>query len=138
MFANRFQILLTLAVAAAGVSAQAGLDTCILTCLQNASKASGSCADFTNLSCVCTNTVFQTGVASCLQTNCTTQDQQTALQLQQQQCGSASTGSAKTASATTPASTSKSSNGATPVGQLPFFTAAIAIVGVSLGGALVL
>ena len=45
MFANRFQILLTLAVAAAGVSAQAGLDTCILTCLQNASKATGSCPD---------------------------------------------------------------------------------------------
>ena len=45
MFANRFQILLTLAVAAAGVSAQAGLDTCILSCLQTASKATGSCAD---------------------------------------------------------------------------------------------
>jgi hypothetical protein len=45
MFAKRFHILLTLAVAVLGVSAQAGLDTCILTCLSNAEQASGSCTD---------------------------------------------------------------------------------------------
>jgi hypothetical protein len=105
MLANPSRIFLTLAVALVGVSSQS-LDSCIVTCLSNAAQAPGSCTNMCrnphwshfslsdsasfnsqDLSCVCNNTVFKTAAANCLTANCTAQDQQTALQLEQSQCG---------------------------------------------------
>ncbi|KAI0250132.1 hypothetical protein BJV78DRAFT_1113478, partial [Lactifluus subvellereus] len=76
----------TLAVAAVGVSAQSGLDTCITGCLTIA-EGHSSCTSYTNVSCVCTSKAFQTAAASCLSANCTTADQKAATQLQETQCG---------------------------------------------------
>ncbi|KAH9976462.1 hypothetical protein BGW80DRAFT_1293861 [Lactifluus volemus] len=129
MLANPSRIFLTLAVALVGVSAQ-NLDSCIVTCLSNAAQAQGSCTNIQDLSCVCNNTVFKTAAANCLTANCTAQDQQTALQLEQSQCGNTAT-SSSTGSATSP--TAKSKSGATPIGQSPFFIAGAVIGGAALG-----
>ncbi|KAI0291240.1 hypothetical protein B0F90DRAFT_1824048 [Multifurca ochricompacta] len=168
MFVNPLHFFVAFAVAAVGVSGQAGLDSCIIGCLQGA-VSSNTCASFTDVACVCSNTAFQQAAATCLTSKCTTQDQQTAQQLQQQQCGtssassaasSASSGSAvassskpvasSSKSATSPAtsststtsaassSTSSKPNSATHIEQVPFLTAAVAIAGVALGGAFIL
>jgi hypothetical protein len=42
----------------------------------------------TDLSCVCNSTSFQQTAANCLTANCTAADQQAALELQKQECGS--------------------------------------------------
>lgn len=44
----------------------------------------------TDLTCVCTNTEFQTAAATCLQDKCTADEQAAALALQQQQCANVS------------------------------------------------
>ncbi|KAI0324807.1 hypothetical protein GY45DRAFT_1262141 [Cubamyces sp. BRFM 1775] len=88
---------LALVAAIAGVNAQSStssaalptstgnLDTCILTCISQAASANG-CSSVQDINCLCTNTKFQTDAASCLQSNCTAADVQTALGLQQAEC----------------------------------------------------
>ncbi|KAF8472413.1 hypothetical protein DFH94DRAFT_696199 [Russula ochroleuca] len=131
-------------VAAAGVSAQT-TDACVLACVQEG-LANSTCSSFTDLNCVCNSTSFKQTAANCLTANCTTADQQAALQLQQQECGTSSSvnstasgsgSSSKSTSSTSP-SASKSSSATAPIEQLPFLTAVIAIAGVALGGAFAL
>lgn len=103
MLVSPFRIFATLAVATAvGVSAQ---DACMLNCFAAAVSPS-TCATLyvllahsrwtsflmrssfssTDLTCVCTNTAFQAAAKACLLANCTTADQQAALQLEQAEC----------------------------------------------------
>uniref|UniRef100_D8Q5P0 CFEM domain-containing protein n=1 Tax=Schizophyllum commune (strain H4-8 / FGSC 9210) TaxID=578458 RepID=D8Q5P0_SCHCM len=78
-----------------------------------------SCNARTDLQCVCTSASFQDDAKSCLQDNCTEEEQQTALQLQAAECaaigGTSESGSAATstgASATSSASASSSASSA--------------------------
>ncbi|TFK77882.1 hypothetical protein K466DRAFT_668591 [Polyporus arcularius HHB13444] len=69
-------LVLTVAAAAAAVHAQSstdssaaptstsGLTPCILTCLQQSASANG-CPNFTDVSCLCSNTQFQSAARSC-------------------------------------------------------------------------
>ncbi|KAH9165061.1 hypothetical protein EDB89DRAFT_2077365 [Lactarius sanguifluus] len=67
-----------------GVSAQ---DACIIGCVQQ-SLSPSTCTSYTDLACVCSNKAFQRASAACLNAKCTTADQQAALELQKQKCGS--------------------------------------------------
>ncbi|KAG6840291.1 hypothetical protein C0991_007684 [Blastosporella zonata] len=100
----------TSSAAEPSTSLPAGLDSCIIGCIQPAATAVG--CDFTDASCVCSNTDFQTAAAACLQANCTASDLQAALTLQEQECNALTasiTGSATTeASASTEPATSAS------------------------------
>ncbi|EIM79465.1 uncharacterized protein STEHIDRAFT_150951 [Stereum hirsutum FP-91666 SS1] len=87
-------------------AAPSGITTCIINCSTQAA-ASGGCSSFTELSCVCTSTAFQDAASACLQANCTSAEQQAALQLQSQECASITSGSAS-ATATSPASSASS------------------------------
>ena len=106
MFASPLYFFILALVAAAGVSAQTA-DACTLTCVQAGlanSTCSSLCAvklvltslDFTHtthicstdLSCICKSQSFQETAANCLTANCTAADQQAALALQKQECGS--------------------------------------------------
>ncbi|KAG8742928.1 hypothetical protein FRC10_000716 [Ceratobasidium sp. 414] len=98
------------ASSAAAPTGTGGISACILQCSMQAAQSAG-CASFTDPSCVCSNTDFQTAAAECLQANCTAAEQQAALQLQQQLCG-ASTGSAS-GSATPTGTSPAASNTAT-------------------------
>jgi len=147
MLISPLRIFTTLVVAAVvGVSAQ---DTCILNCLQS-SLSSSTCTSYTDLTCVCSNTAFQTAAETCLKASCTAADQATALQLQEAECGSSSSNSSSnstsskassatsTSTSTSASSTStKSSNGAVHE-QVPFLKSAIALAAVALGGAFIL
>ncbi|KAI0044916.1 hypothetical protein FA95DRAFT_205877 [Auriscalpium vulgare] len=62
----------------------AGISPCILTCLTSAQ----GCSSFTDIQCVCTSTQYQDSAASCLNSTCSTADQNAARQLQQSQCAS--------------------------------------------------
>jgi len=148
LFTNRLHIFLSFAlVAAVGVFAQTpSLDKCLLDCVTQAT-ANSTCTSFTDITCVCSSSSFQSTAAACLQANCTTQDQDTAIQLRNQQCGTSSaiptgTGtSATSANATSKAASPTSSkSSAVPIvaEQLPFLTAVVAIAGVALGGAFAL
>ncbi|KAI0288718.1 hypothetical protein BC826DRAFT_971447 [Russula brevipes] len=136
MFLSSLRILFTLALAVAlGVSAQTNLDRCVLTCVQQA-LSNSTCTAITDISCICGSSSFQTTAAACLNATCTAAEQQQALGLQQQQCGSSSPSPTQSGTSS-PASTSKKSSNAAPlIVQLPFVTAVIAIAGVALGGAL--
>ncbi|KAH8985531.1 hypothetical protein EDB92DRAFT_1351154 [Lactarius akahatsu] len=124
-----------------GVSAQ---DACIIGCLQQ-SLSPTTCTSYTNLTCVCSNKAFQSASAACINANCTTADQQAALELQLAECGSGSTSGSGTSSTSPPASSSSSSTASTPSSsngavhdQVPFLNGAIALAAVALGGAFVL
>jgi hypothetical protein len=140
MFASPLYFFILALVAAAGVSAQTA-DACTLTCVQ-AGLANSTCAAFTDINCICKSTSFQQTAANCLVANCTAADQQAALELQKQECGTSSGNITSPASNSTssPASTStsKSSGATASIEQLPFLTAVIAIAGVALGGAFAL
>ncbi|KAH9055384.1 hypothetical protein EDB87DRAFT_1579909 [Lactarius vividus] len=71
------------AATVAGVSAQ---NVCVTGCVQQAESPS-TCTSYTDLTCVCSNKAFQSAAATCLNTKCTTADQQAALALQKQNCG---------------------------------------------------
>ncbi|KAI0250130.1 hypothetical protein BJV78DRAFT_1221352 [Lactifluus subvellereus] len=86
MLANRLRILLALTVTAFGVSAQSGLSDCAVSCLKGAEGPSPSCISYTDVSCVCNSGTFQTAATNCLNAYCTTQDYQTATQLQAEHC----------------------------------------------------
>ena len=105
MLANPLYIFALALVAAVGVSAQTA-DACVLACVQEG-LANSTCTSLyvvmarlpflylflhrfrsTDLSCVCNSTSFKATAASCLTANCTAADQQAALQLEQQECGS--------------------------------------------------
>ncbi|KAI0915392.1 hypothetical protein AcW1_003930 [Taiwanofungus camphoratus] len=78
--------------------APAGITPCILNCVTQAAS-SGGCSSFEDLSCVCTSSAFQSAARSCLQSNCTTAEQQSADVLQQQECAAASIASGGTSAA---------------------------------------
>ncbi|KAH9165059.1 hypothetical protein EDB89DRAFT_2126207 [Lactarius sanguifluus] len=136
MLVSPLRIFAALVVATvAGVSAQ---DACIIGCLQQ-SLSPSTCTSYTNISCVCSNKAFQSASAACINANCTTADQQAALELQLAECGSGSTSGSGASSTSTPASSSTptSSNGAVH-DQVPFLNGAIALATVALGGAFIL
>ncbi|KAH9998853.1 hypothetical protein BJV74DRAFT_189404 [Russula compacta] len=150
MLVSRVHILLTLAVAIVGVSAQS-FDECGDTCV-NTTVAKGYCKALNDTSCVCTNKEFQTTLEACL-TNCSTNDLTVAAQLQNATCSnvSTSTASSESSSATllnpssslsrapsSSATSATSSSGATPVEQLSFLSAIITIAGALMGGAFAL
>ncbi|KAH9957856.1 hypothetical protein BGW80DRAFT_1185570 [Lactifluus volemus] len=89
MLVSRLYTLIGLAVVAVGVSAQS-IDACIVTCLTLA-EGSNTCNSYTNVSCVCASKAYQNLSSACLKANCTTADQEAALQLQESNCGSTST-----------------------------------------------
>ncbi|KAI9441923.1 hypothetical protein H4582DRAFT_2055718 [Lactarius indigo] len=124
-----------------GVSAQ---DACIIGCLTQ-SLSPSTCTSYTDLTCVCSNRAFQSAAAQCLNANCTTAEQQSALELQQAECGSGSTSGSGASSTSPPASSSTSSSASTPSSssgaihdQVPFLNGAIALATVALGGAFIL
>ncbi|KZS91546.1 hypothetical protein SISNIDRAFT_413911 [Sistotremastrum niveocremeum HHB9708] len=74
------------ALLASFVNGQALPDACIQNCTQTAASVTG-CVSFTNVSCVCSSTAFQQAALSCLVSDCTQADVQTAETLQQTICG---------------------------------------------------
>ncbi|KAI5892097.1 uncharacterized protein SCHCODRAFT_02625300 [Schizophyllum commune H4-8] len=108
----------TSAATSAAATSTAGISACILQCSSDAASSNG-CSSITDLQCVCTSASFQDDAKSCLQDNCTEEEQQTALQLQAAECaaigGTSESGSAATstgASATSSASASSSASSA--------------------------
>ncbi|KAG6915584.1 hypothetical protein DXG01_010852 [Tephrocybe rancida] len=81
-------------------SLPAGINQCIIDCVTTAAQDAG-CSSFTDLTCVCTSTPFQTAAAQCLQSTCTPADVQAALALQAQQCSAIPPSGSATGSATT-------------------------------------
>ncbi|KAF8434380.1 hypothetical protein L210DRAFT_3410855 [Boletus edulis BED1] len=75
----------TTTAAASQTSLPAGLDQCIITCSSQAAAVAG-CGSFTNLTCVCTSTAYQSAAGACLAANCTSSDLQAAQQIENQQC----------------------------------------------------
>ncbi|KAI0072418.1 hypothetical protein K474DRAFT_398330 [Panus rudis PR-1116 ss-1] len=121
LFNTKLASLALVAAAALSVSAQdssapaatPSLSTCILGCLTQASSGS-SCQSFTDVSCVCSDQTFQQNAAQCLESQCSSDEQQAAIQLQQQECGgtassAAPTGSSAASSAISAASSAISS-----------------------------
>ncbi|KAI0821265.1 hypothetical protein BC629DRAFT_1587558 [Irpex lacteus] len=114
MFSTTKLASFAILAAAVGVQAQSssaapaipsGLSTCLITCVTTAASDAG-CSSFTDLQCVCTNPTFLSSATSCLQSSCTSADQQAALQLQSTECAgiAASSGaSGSSAAASTPA-----------------------------------
>ncbi|QRV84015.1 CFEM domain protein [Ceratobasidium sp. AG-Ba] len=95
--------------ASAAVPSQS-ISSCILQCSNQAASSAG-CTSFTDLSCVCTSTKFQTDAGTCIQQKCPN-EMSAATELQKQLCASVSaSGSAATATATSPASGSASHSG---------------------------
>lgn len=92
---------------AAVPTSTAGIDPCILGCVQSAASSNG-CSSFTDLSCVCGSTAFQQSALSCLQSNCTSADVQAAQALQSAECAAVSA-SSSIASVTSGASSGLSS-----------------------------
>jgi len=90
---------------AASSDPTAGLDTCIITCLTSAASSAG-CNGITDLTCLCSSTAFTTAAATCLQSNCTAADLQTALTLQQSECASVSASSGASSTTESESSTS--------------------------------
>ncbi|EIM79454.1 uncharacterized protein STEHIDRAFT_163645 [Stereum hirsutum FP-91666 SS1] len=77
----------TASSAAPSGSSIPGLTTCIVQCLLQAAST-GGCSSFTDLDCICSSGAFQSAAIVCVDSECPTADQQTALGLQQQYCGS--------------------------------------------------
>ncbi|KAH7920558.1 hypothetical protein BV22DRAFT_1132975 [Leucogyrophana mollusca] len=134
-------------------SLPSSLTPCILSCVTQAAS-SGGCSSFTDISCVCTSTAFQSAALSCLQANCTSAEVSAATQLQQTECAGVSSGSSGAASATSsgqasatsagsptsssPAATSNAAMGATPLAFEGIFGTLVACAGAMIGGALML
>ncbi|KAH8984797.1 hypothetical protein EDB86DRAFT_2407710 [Lactarius hatsudake] len=117
---NPLRVFAALVVATVvGVSAQ---DACILGCLQQ-SESPSTCTSYTNLTCVCSNKAFQSASAACLNANCTTADQQTALELELGRplalAASSTSPPASSSSSSTASTPTTSSNGAV-YDQVPF------------------
>ncbi|THU91811.1 hypothetical protein K435DRAFT_223018 [Dendrothele bispora CBS 962.96] len=93
MFAQKYFALLAFAAVAVHAQDLSGVDECIIDCVTSAASSNG-CSSFTDLSCVCSNTQFQQASLSCLQSKCTQDDVNNAMQLQQAQCGSTGSASA--------------------------------------------
>ncbi|KAI6117781.1 hypothetical protein EDD17DRAFT_920138 [Pisolithus thermaeus] len=148
----------TATATASASSSTPSLSPCLLNCVTTAASAAG-CSSFTDLSCVCTSTTFQSEAGACLTANCTTTDVQTAQALEQQECASitasgsataSGTATASTASATSPSKTSSVASGTSTAthtnaaaGLVPFafegtFGTIVASAGVLLGAALVI
>jgi hypothetical protein len=85
MLVSPLYIFASLAMAAAvGVSAQ-DASPCVLDCANKAVAPSG--CDGLDNACVCDNMAFKSTATACLQDNCSSDDQQTAIQLHQERCG---------------------------------------------------
>ncbi|KAI6029054.1 hypothetical protein PISMIDRAFT_676869 [Pisolithus microcarpus 441] len=142
---------------ASAASSTPSLSPCLLNCVTSAASAAG-CSSFTDLTCVCSSTTFQSEAGACLTANCTTTDIQTAQALEQQECASVTVSGSATASgstaassatATSPSKTSSAASGTSTAantnaatGLVPFafegtLGAIVASAGVLLGAALV-
>ncbi|KAL1682918.1 hypothetical protein EV122DRAFT_258828, partial [Schizophyllum commune] len=103
----------TSAATSATASSTAGISACILQCSSDAASSNG-CSSITDLQCVCTSASFQDDAKSCLQDNCTEEEQQAALQLQAAECaaigGSSESGSAATSTGTSASSSASSAS----------------------------
>ncbi|KAG1774607.1 hypothetical protein EV702DRAFT_519668 [Suillus placidus] len=165
-----FKSLFVLAAAALAANAQAvtttsdaaaatpsGVTECIVSCSTQAAAA-GGCSSYTDLSCVCTSTAFQTAASACLQANCTAAELAEALSLQKTECaafsgnsttttstGGTPSASIKTSSATTsPAKTSGATASGAATGLVPSlalnsaFGGLVALAGTLIGAALVM
>ncbi|KAG6835009.1 hypothetical protein H0H93_005652 [Arthromyces matolae] len=100
----------TSSAAESSSSAIASLTPCIIGCIQPAAEAVG--CSYTDPSCVCVSTDFQTAATACLQANCTAEEVQTAVGLQEAECATVSgtgTDSASSAAATSTDNTSSTS-----------------------------
>ncbi|KAI0712840.1 hypothetical protein C8T65DRAFT_574463 [Cerioporus squamosus] len=146
-------VALTVAAAAAAVRAQsdsassaaptstAGISPCILTCLTQAASTNG-CQGITDLTCLCTNTQFQSDARSCLESSCSADEVSTAEALQSQECGA---GDSATSAGTSAASSGASTSNAAGALKASFGAGAgglagvgFALAGVVAGAAMVL
>ncbi|KAI6101039.1 hypothetical protein EDD16DRAFT_402526 [Pisolithus croceorrhizus] len=59
----------TATATASASSSTPSLSPCLLNCVTTAASAAG-CSSFTDLSCVCTSTTFQSEAGACLTANC--------------------------------------------------------------------
>ncbi|THH20279.1 hypothetical protein EW146_g1037 [Bondarzewia mesenterica] len=82
-------------------------------------ESSHCCSSFTDLSCVCTSQAFQSTAQQCLTSNCTSADQQAALQLQQTECASATGASSTGAPPTSGVSSSAPTTSASASASIP-------------------
>jgi len=87
-----------------GVNPTSSISPCILTCAQ-----SSTLCTFTDATCVCSNTQYQQAVATCLQSQCTTDDQTQAAAIQQALCAGVSSLSSAVSSRSSVLSSSISS-----------------------------
>ncbi|KAI0364972.1 hypothetical protein BV20DRAFT_955206 [Pilatotrama ljubarskyi] len=74
---------------AAALTARITVSTCTLNCITNFGISDG-CPEFTDLRCVCTNTLFLQAALDCIQSQCPAADAQETLQLFADECGSTS------------------------------------------------
>ncbi|EGO00637.1 hypothetical protein SERLA73DRAFT_178497 [Serpula lacrymans var. lacrymans S7.3] len=141
--------LLIASVAALAVNAQStsstapgslptGLTPCVVSCVKSAAST-GGCSSFTNVSCICTSTAFQSAALSCLKANCSSAEVQAATQLQQTECAKVSSSSSSaSASGTAKLASSpstKASNAA--IGMAPLAIEGVVGILVTCAGALV-
>ncbi|TFK69037.1 hypothetical protein BDN72DRAFT_841130 [Pluteus cervinus] len=84
--------------ASADAATPSTLDDCILGCVTPAAVTAG-CVSFTNTSCVCTSTDFQTLAGACLAANCTAEDVTNAQAISAATCAAAGTAGGANASA---------------------------------------
>lgn len=159
-----FKSFFVATVAALAVNAQSGTVTsgsavptasgavspCILACSTQAA-AQSDCISYTNLTCVCSSTAFQTAAGTCLQANCTAAEVAQANALQQDECATLSNSSSTTTSSSvkssaTTASSAKSSaatSSGAATGLAPSlalnsgFGGLVALAGILIGAALV-
>ncbi|KAL1744688.1 hypothetical protein HDZ31DRAFT_63826 [Schizophyllum fasciatum] len=108
----------TSSASGAAPTSTAGISQCLLQCTTTAASANG-CSSVTDLQCLCTSASFQNDAKSCMQDNCTEEEQQAGLQLQAAECANIGTASASEPSSSSDAtsgsgspSTSKTSSGA--------------------------
>ncbi|KAF9265525.1 hypothetical protein L218DRAFT_942880 [Marasmius fiardii PR-910] len=84
---------------------------CIMTCATN-SLTAGGCNSLADVNCLCNSAQYQTAVLNCLQANCTPDEVQMAMEMQQQQCASVSgSGSAGGTGSTSSGGTSGTGSG---------------------------
>ncbi|KAI0039580.1 hypothetical protein FA95DRAFT_1612465 [Auriscalpium vulgare] len=90
-----------------------GVSPCIFICLSTTPGCS-----YADLQCSCTNTVYQNAVEQCLETECSSQDQDAARQLQQSNCAAFSSSASATESAASSALSSLSSAASSALSSL--------------------
>ncbi|TFY59217.1 hypothetical protein EVJ58_g5918 [Rhodofomes roseus] len=93
---------------AAVPTSTAGIDPCILSCVQSAASSAG-CSSFTDLTCICSSSAFQTSALACLTANCPATDLAAAQALQSAECAAVSASSSASSATGSAASSALSS-----------------------------